>query len=126
VKHHPPRQASLLQCLTISFLISERMDTMEKMTYDVTMFKETFENDFTYINGFMRNVRRFAQRPALTCPIQEKTWTYAALNQEVNKLANRMATDGVGKNDVVLYQLLNSREFIYSFLAPQKLGAINN
>lgn len=99
---------------------------MEKMTYDVTMFKETFENDFTYINGFMRNVRRFAQRPALTCPIQEKTWTYADLNKEVNKLANRMATDGVEKNDVVLYQLLNSKEFIYSFLAPQKLGAINN
>ncbi|CAB3394760.1 hypothetical protein [Kyrpidia spormannii] len=32
---------------------------METYTYDVRMFKETFEYGFTYINGFMRNVHRF-------------------------------------------------------------------
>lgn len=74
-------------------------------TYDVTMFKETFENEFTYINGFMRNVHRYANRPAMTDPLSGQRWTYS--------------------DDVVMYQLLNSPEFVYSYLAPQKIGAIN-
>lgn len=99
---------------------------MEPYTYDVRMFKETFESEFTYINGFMRNVHRFARRPAMTCTHQEKTWTYEELNRDVNKLAHALQGDGIGKNDVVMYQLLNSPEFVFSYLAPQKLGAINS
>ncbi len=95
-------------------------------TYDISMFKETFEYEFTYINGFMRNVHRFANAPALICPLRNRTWSYAELNKEVNKLAHALLEDGIGKNDVVTYQLLNSAEFIYCFLAPQKLGAIHN
>jgi long-chain acyl-CoA synthetase len=95
-------------------------------TYDISMFKETFEHEFTYINGFMRNVHRFAHSIALVCPLKERTWTYTELNREVNKLAHALLDDGVGKNDVVTYQLLNSAEFIYCFLAPQKVGAIHN
>ena len=33
-------------------------------TYDVTMFRDTFESRFTYLNGFLRNVSRFGDRPA--------------------------------------------------------------
>lgn len=46
---------------------------MEKqnLTYDVRMFRDTFENDFTYLNGFLRNVHRFNERTALTCPQRE-------------------------------------------------------
>ena len=33
--------------------------------------------------------------------------------------------DGVGKTDLVMYQLLNCVEFVFLYLAPQKLGAIN-
>lgn len=95
-------------------------------SYDPTMFKDSFEREFTYLNGFMRNVRRFAQHPALTCPLRERTWTYAELNQEANRLANALAADGVGKNDVVMYQLLNCAEFVFCYLAPQKIGAINS
>ncbi|EOS53275.1 class I adenylate-forming enzyme family protein [Paenibacillus barengoltzii] len=101
------------------------METINQFTYDVRMFKDTFEHEFTYINGFMRNVHRFATRPALTCPLRERTWTYTELNEEVNRLAHALIGDGIGKNDVVLYQLLNSAEFVFSYLAPQKLGAIN-
>ena len=32
-------------------------------TYDVTMFRETFESRFTYLNGFLRNVSRFETVP---------------------------------------------------------------
>ncbi len=44
-------------------------------TYDREMFKDTFENEFTYLNGFLRNVRRSAEKPALTCPLRNRTWT---------------------------------------------------
>lgn len=97
----------------------------EEFSYDVTMFKETFEKEYTYINGFLRNVHRFANRPAMTCPIRQKTWTYRELNQEVNKFAHALLSDEVSKNEVVMYQLLNSAEFVYCYLAPQKIGAIN-
>ena len=101
-------------------------ETLEKQyTYDVRMFKETFEHEFTFINGFMRNVHRFADRRALTCPLRNRTWSYAELNQEVNRLAHALLEDGVGKNDVVMYQLLNSAEFVFCYLAPQKINAIN-
>lgn len=94
-------------------------------TYDSEMFIDTFENTFTYINGFMRNVNRFSERTALTCPVRKQSWTYPRLNAEVNKLANALMGSGVGKNDVVMYQLLNSAEFLFLYLAPQKIGAIN-
>lgn len=106
----------------VGFFILDR----NQYTYDINMFKETFEHEFTYINGFMRNVHRFSNSTALNCPLREKTWTYVELNKEVNKLAHALLEDGIGKDDVVTYQLLNSAEFIYCFLAPQKIGAIHN
>jgi long-chain acyl-CoA synthetase len=95
------------------------------LTYDIEMFKETFEGGFTYINGFLRNVHRFAKRPALTCPARKQTWTYQQLNQAVNRLAHALLADGVQKTDGVMYQLLNCAEFVFCYLAPQKIGAIN-
>ncbi len=97
----------------------------DRYTYDVTMFKDYFEHEFTYLNGFLRNVRRYAKKTALTCPIREKSWSYAELNAECNRLAHALLADGVQKHDVVMYQLLNSAEFTFLYLAPQKIGAIN-
>lgn len=102
------------------------METKNQYTYDVRMFRETFEHEFTYINGFMRNVRRFKRRTALTDPLRNRTWTYEELNRDVNKLAHALLEDGVGKHDVIMYQLLNSAEFVFCYLAPQKIGAINS
>ena len=48
------------------------------------------------------------------------------MNREENKLAHALTADGVKKNDVVMYQLYNSAEFVFCYLAPQKLGAINS
>jgi len=101
------------------------MEREAAATYNAASFKEIFEYDFTYIKGFMRNVRRFGNRPALTCPLAEKTWTYAELNRECNKLARALLGDGVEKNEVVMYQLFNSPEFVFIYLASQKIGAVN-
>jgi acyl-CoA synthetase (AMP-forming)/AMP-acid ligase II len=94
-------------------------------TYDITMFKETFEKEFTWLQGFMRNVRRFGFKTALVDPQQEKVWTYQELNKDVNKFANALKNAGVKKNDTVLYLLPNSPQFVFSYIAPQKIGAIN-
>ncbi len=95
-------------------------------TYDAGQFKEFFEHEFTYIAGFMRNVRRYPDRPALYCTSHNNGWTYARLNQEANRLANAIESSGIGKGDVVMYQIMNCAEFAFIYLASQKLGAINS
>ncbi len=96
------------------------------LTYDPTMFKETFESEFTWLNGFMRNVRRFGYKPAVISPAEKKQWTYEELNIDANRLANALKQSGVKKSDVVMFQLYNSPQFLFSYIAPQKLGAIAN
>lgn len=93
-------------------------------TYDVSMFRETFETQYTYLNGFLRNVSRFGNCPALHDPQSGRRWTYRELNAEANRLAHALRADGVGKNDVVMFALLNSPEFIFCYLAAHKVGAI--
>lgn len=90
------------------------------------MFKETFESEFTWLNGFMRNVNRFKNRTALFDPASGRKWTYTELNAECNRFANAMKRDGVKKSDIVFNQLYNSPYFVFSYIAPQKLGAIAN
>lgn len=95
-------------------------------TYDTTMFQETFESEFTWLNGFLRNVRRFGYRTAVIDPAEKHTWTYAQLNKEANRLANTFKKDGIKKSDVIFFQLFNSPEFLFTYIASQKIGAISN
>ena len=39
-------------------------------TYDDTMFKNTFEHEYTWLNGFLRNVSRYAEKQAMLDPPQ--------------------------------------------------------
>lgn len=93
-------------------------------TYDDTMFIDTFEHSYTWLNGFMRNVRRYANRPAVIDPIRDKRWTYAQLNAEANQLAHALREDGVGKDDVVMTCLQNCPAFAVTYVGPRKIGAI--
>lgn len=119
---------------TISYAlkIAEVLETSldELMNYTpkrkTTMFQDVFERDFTYIEGFMRSVRRFQDREALVDPAADRTWTYAQLNEDVNRLANALIDRSVKNGDVVFYQLPNSPEFIFAYLAPQKFGAVTS
>ncbi len=96
------------------------------LTYDSTMFRETFESEFTWLNGFMRNVHRFGYKPAVISPADKKQWSYEELNADCNRLANAMKKSGVGKSDVVMFQLFNCPQFLFSYIASQKIGAIAN
>ena len=70
------------------------------LTYDSKMFRETFESEFTWLNGFMRNVRRFSDKPAAIDPQSGRTWSYKELKADANRFANAMKKDGVKKNDI--------------------------
>ena len=65
------------------------------LTYDSQMFRETFESEFTWLNGFMRNVRRFSDKPAAIDPQSGRTWSYKELNADANRFANAMKKDGL-------------------------------
>lgn len=90
-----------------------------QFTYDTDMFVKTFESEFTWLNGFMRNVRRFGNRTAVIDPARNIKWTYTELNTAANKFANAMKADGVKKGDVVFMQLFNSTQFLLGYISPQ-------
>lgn len=89
-------------------------------------FKQIFESHYTWIGGFMRNVRRFADKPAIINPDKFQIWTYAQLNREVNRLANALQRDGLRRGEVVMMQLLNCPEFVFTYVATQKLRAVTS
>ncbi|MEE3393061.1 MAG: class I adenylate-forming enzyme family protein [Lachnospiraceae bacterium] len=93
-------------------------------TYDDTMFKDTFEHEYTWLNGFMRNVRRFHDRPAVIDPKRGINLTYKELNRDANRLAHALRDDGLGKDDIVMTALRNSPEFAVSYVGPRKIGSI--
>ena len=72
-----------------------------ELTYDIQMFKETFESEFTWLNGFMRNVRRFGDKNAVIDPAADKYWTYSELNGDSNRLANALKASNVKKYDII-------------------------
>lgn len=90
----------------------------------MTDFKSIFESRYTWLEGFMRNVRRYSSKPAMICPETETTWTYRALNESCNRLVNRLAADGFGKGDVLMVQLLNCPEFVFAYLAAHKAHGV--
>ena len=95
-------------------------------TYDAENFRTVFERSFTWISGFMRSVSRYPDKTAMIDPLADRSWTYSELNAEVNRLANALKNAGTGEGDIVMYQLYNSPQFAFCYIAPQKLGAVNS
>jgi O-succinylbenzoate-CoA ligase len=54
-----------------------------------------------------------------------RRFTYRELNARTNKVANALLAAGVKKGDRVALLLMNSPEFIETFLAVAKIGAVN-
>lgn len=88
-------------------------------------FIRSFESEYTWLNGFMRNVDRFGTREALYNPLTDTRWTYAQLNCEANKFANAVIAAGIKKGDVVMFQLLNCPEFVFAYIACHKTGTVS-
>lgn len=90
------------------------------------MFKDIFEHEFTWIAGFLRNVRRFPTKCALTNAYDNKKYSYLDLDQISNQLSNALINDNVKKNTVVMYMLPNIPEFVFCYLACHKIQAIGS
>ncbi|SFM98008.1 class I adenylate-forming enzyme family protein [Thermodesulforhabdus norvegica] len=95
-------------------------------TYNERYFREFFERNFLYIEGFMRNVRRYGDRPALVDVESDRSWNYRELNAEANRFARTLLASNLKPGDVVTYQLMNCPEFAFIYLGCQKIGVINN
>jgi acyl-CoA synthetase (AMP-forming)/AMP-acid ligase II len=96
----------------------------ELYRYDATAFRAVFERNFTYLAGVERNSRRYAGRLALDDVGSGRSWTYAELWEATGRLAGGLAAAGVREGDVVVLVLLNGPEFVLSWIAVQRLGAI--
>ncbi|GAC83358.1 putative fatty-acid--CoA ligase [Gordonia paraffinivorans NBRC 108238] len=94
--------------------------------YDAHAYRRFFEHEFTYLNGFRRNVTRYAGVVAMIDPTTDRQWTYAALGRDVDALAAGLAARGVSPGDVVAYQLMNGPEFARLYLATQAAGAVGS
>ncbi len=90
----------------------------------MTAFKDVFERYYTWLEGYMRNVRRFADKPAMIDPDTRRSWTYGDLDRACNRLARALHEDGAGHGDVVMLMLANCPEFAFSYIAAQKNGAV--
>lgn len=93
-------------------------------TYDKENYKKIFESGFTYIAGFKRSVRRYRRKTAIIYPDSGRSWTYEELDKESNRLANAFLNDGVKKDGVIMYALQNCPEFVFCYIASQKIEAI--
>lgn len=87
-------------------------------------FKEIFESRYTWIEGFMRNVRRYANRVAMIESETDQAWTYKELNEDTNRLCNALAADGFKKGDVIMLQMVNRPEFAFAYVAAHKTGGV--
>lgn len=92
--------------------------------YDPTRFKQYFEHTFTYEAGFRRNVLKSPKSTAIVDPATGRSWTYAELADDVDRVASALADRGVVRGDRVMYQLFNCPEFAILYLATQRLAAI--
>jgi acyl-CoA synthetase (AMP-forming)/AMP-acid ligase II len=92
--------------------------------YDPSSFRGVFERDFGYLAGVARNATRFADQLALAEAEGERTWTYAELWRDVERLAGELAARGVRPGETVVFQLFNGPEFALCWLAAMRLGAI--
>ncbi|HZE03859.1 MAG TPA: class I adenylate-forming enzyme family protein, partial [Solirubrobacteraceae bacterium] len=92
--------------------------------YDASSFRRVFERHFTYLAGVHRNSHRFANRPALHDPASGRRWTYATLWEDAGRLAGALHGAGVQRGDTVVFSLFNGPEFVFVWLAAQRLGAV--
>lgn len=87
-------------------------------------FKSIFESHYTWVEGYMRNVRRYTNRMAMIDPETGNSWTYKQLNEDTNRLCNALSGIGFKKGDVLMLQLLNSPEFAFAYITAHKTGGV--
>ena len=88
-------------------------------------YRDLFESEFLWINGFKRNVARYGSRMALTDPAAEKSWTYSELDVDTDKFANSLVDEDFKRGDGLMYALGNGYEFCFCHVTAHKLKGIS-
>jgi len=81
----------------------------------------TYEKEKSYIDLFEEQVRKHANKKALTC--KNKTLTYAELNKKANKIAHFLQSQGIHSNEAVGIMLPRGLELICAMIGILKAGA---
>lgn len=68
------------------------------------------------------NTLRHPSKEALI--YQDQTYTYEEFNNKVNQLAHGLVTEGVKKGDKIAMFMKNSADFIFTYYAGAKIGAV--
>jgi len=79
-----------------------------------------------------RNVREllekraaeYPDKPFLFSEMDGREWTYGQFDSTVNRTANMLLANGIGKGDVVSLLLPNSPEYVIAYFACWKIGAL--
>ncbi len=87
-------------------------------------FKKIFESHYTWIEGFMRNVRRYPEKNAVIDPLRKLSLNYKQLNVEVNRLSNTLVASDFQPHDIVMILLKNCPEFVYAYIAAHKMHGV--
>lgn len=72
----------------------------------------------------MRNVRRYSEKIAMIDSDTGETWSYSQLNADTNKLCNALAKEGFTKSDVLMVQMINCPQFVFSYIACHKMQGV--
>lgn len=67
--------------------------------------------------------RKFPNKEGIVTP--DERITYLEWHMAVNQLADSLRKRGVGKGDKVVLHLPNTKEFLYTYLAVQRLGGLS-
>lgn len=73
-------------------------------------------------NLLERNARKYPLQEAIV--IGQERMNYQMLNEQVNKFASALREQGVGKGDKVVIFMPNTKEFVISYFATLRLGAL--
>lgn len=90
--------------------------------YEAGVQKTIGIEDISLYEMFERSVKNFADRPAIV--FGGKTWTYADMDQDVDRLAKVLIRLGVKPKDRISINMPNSATWMISFFAIMKVGAI--
>ncbi|MBX3529005.1 MAG: AMP-binding protein [Rhizobiaceae bacterium] len=99
------------------------MNGSDMLTYP--HFEPTYPQDMWVLPKILEQqaVKR-ADRPFLQWTDEGTPLTYAQVNAQVNRIAHGLAASGVRKGDIVVLYLPNSLEFVLTWFALQKIGAV--
>ncbi|KAJ3086106.1 Fatty-acid-CoA ligase FadD6 [Quaeritorhiza haematococci] len=74
------------------------------------------------VDLFERNAKRWPNKDCIVCG--DRTYSFAEVDRESNRMARWLLEQGAKPKDVIAMMMENSAEFIFTWLAINKIGAV--